>query len=405
MGSASIASENAFVRLHKTSGIVVSNAATTDNIFANDNRVNMYYFSPTDWGLSGRVGGDIVFRLGSTNQIAGINFDDSKLYTSNWELNKDGSFYFGAGGEIAGSLITGVIESSNWDGAKGTRLDLSSGDMYIGGAIGLFGATSEIHVLDRATGLDSFRIGDFPLTPTDFAGAGVDVLLSSYSVTASPAVGSYQLNRTVYLHHSGQLSTSAAVISNSLIGGGTYNFSTYLKVTLARHQLVETVPVLFGEGFVRIGGSGIKMQLKNGNTVVWEQNVSTIPTNGVIPLSINTSFQAVSPQLQLIITIDGEYQYREDYGSELRHYNTIALIERFDSSSRLVLQALLARMEFSTKGMQAVFSSSNYFRCDNMKIEGRGNQTFISPDGRYRLRVSNNGIEKSTNYGEVWTSL
>jgi len=367
--------------------------------------VEMVHAGPNNWGLRGVKDGVDVFQLGSTNQIAGITFDDSKLSTSNWELNKDGSFYFGAGGEIEGGLITGVIESQNWDGAKGTRLNLSSGDMYIGGAIGLFGATSDIRVLDRATGLDSFRIGDFPLTPTDFTGAGVDVLLSSYSVSTLPAAGSYQLNRTVYLHHSGQLSTSTAYIGTSLIAGGSYNFHSHLKVALLRHQLVETVDVLFGEGFFRIGGGGIKMQLINGNTVVWEQSVLTIPSNDVIPLSIATSFQAVSPTLQLIITIDGEYQYREDYGAELRHYNTLAYIERFDSSSRLVLQPLLSRMEFSTKGMQAVFSSSNYFRCDAAAIEGRGTQTFISPNGVYRLRVSNTGIEKSTNSGGSWTPL
>src|SRR5678816_3773807 len=104
---------------------------------------------------------------------------------------------------IEGGLITGVIESSNYNGEKGSMFDLHNGHLVIGDAIWMSGDTSEIHVVDRDTGLDSFKIGDFPLTPTDFAGAGVDVLLSSSSVSALPAADSYQLNRTVYLHHSG----------------------------------------------------------------------------------------------------------------------------------------------------------------------------------------------------------
>src|SRR5678816_3446463 len=100
---------------------------------------------------------------------------------------------------IEGGLITGVIESSNWDGTVGSMFDLHNGHLVIGDAIRMSGDTSEIQVRDRNTGLDTFKIGDFPLSPTHFAGVGVDVLLSSSSVTASPAAGSYQLNRTVYV--------------------------------------------------------------------------------------------------------------------------------------------------------------------------------------------------------------
>src|SRR5690554_5181554 len=298
------------------------------------NSVEMFYRSALDWGLIGKKGNATVFQLGSTNKIAGITFDDSKLSTRNWELRKDGSFYFGAGGEIEGSLITGVIESSNWDGTFGSRFDLHNGHLLIGDAIRMSGDVSEIHVKDRDTGLSSFKIGDFPLTPTDSAGAGVNVGLSG-SVTTSAAAGSYHLNRTAYVSNLGVLLTSASNISTSLVVGGSYNFSAYLKVVLSQYALVETLPFILDAKFARKGGNGIKMQLKNGNTVVWEQNISTIPASGVIPLSIETPFQAVSPSLQLIITIDGEYQYQEPYGSGTRLYNTSASIERFDSLSRL----------------------------------------------------------------------
>jgi len=43
-----------------------------------------------------------------TAKIAGINFDDQKLYTDHWFINKDGSFSFGAGGitgDASGNMV------------------------------------------------------------------------------------------------------------------------------------------------------------------------------------------------------------------------------------------------------------------------------------------------------------
>lgn len=358
-------------------------------------------------GMSGLKSDNVGFWTGGTYQGAISN-------NANVIFRKDGSFSL-AGGKISGTaagalsvdggVVTGTIESKNWDGTVGSRLDLNNGRLLIGDAIQMSGDLSEIQVKNRDTGLNSFKIGDFQLTPTNFSGAGVDVLLSSNSVSTSASAGSYRLNKTVYVSNYGSIIDSTTYIGNSLIIGGTYNLQTALKVTLSPNLQVGTSPFpVRDERFERISGNGIKMQLKNGNTVVWEQNISTVPKNGIIPLSISTSFQAVSPTLQLIITIDGEYQYQEPYGSGARLHNTTASIGRFDSSSRLVLQALVSRMEFSTKGMQAIFSSTSYFRCDSTAIEGRGTHTFISPDGKYKLRVSNTGIEKSVNGGS-WTPL
>src|SRR5690554_5180228 len=108
------------------------------------NSVEMFYRSALDWGMIGKKGNATVFQLGSTNQIAGINFDDSKLSTQNWELRKDGSFYLGAGGEIEGSLITGVIESQNWDGTVGSRLNLIDGSLEFGNTIKVDSFAKEI---------------------------------------------------------------------------------------------------------------------------------------------------------------------------------------------------------------------------------------------------------------------
>jgi len=359
-------------------------------------------------GISGLASDNIGFWTGGTYQDA-INNNANVIF------RKDGSISL-AGGKIIGTsdgslfvdagVITGTIESSNYDGTKGSQFDLYNGHLLIGDAIRISGDTSEIQVRNRETGLDSFKVGDFPLTPINFIGTGVDVALSSSSVTAMPASGSYQLNRTVYVSSTGYITTGESAVSNSLIPGGIYSFQTKLKITLSYLYNMYTV---FGysldERFRHRGGNGIKMQLKNGNTVVWEKNIIDIPANGVIPLSITTSFQAVSTSLRFIITIDGEYEYRVPDGANTKYYNTSASISRFDSSSRLVLKALVNRMEFSTKGMQAVFSTTNYFRCDDMGVIARGDHIFTSTDGRYMLRISNNGIQKSTDYGNNWTTL
>jgi hypothetical protein len=59
-----------------------------------DNRLNIHS-NGTDFEVFTKVGGNNIFKLGSSsNQIAGVNFDNEKLYTSNWSLNKDGSANF-----------------------------------------------------------------------------------------------------------------------------------------------------------------------------------------------------------------------------------------------------------------------------------------------------------------------
>lgn len=46
-----------------------------------NNYVRMYYTSTSDWGLHGKGAGSDIFRLGSTNKIGAINFDDSYMWT------------------------------------------------------------------------------------------------------------------------------------------------------------------------------------------------------------------------------------------------------------------------------------------------------------------------------------
>src|SRR5690554_1357616 len=108
-------------------GLIVSETPMDGITPFTPSRVEMVHAGPNNWGLRGVKDGVDVFQLGSTNQIAGINFDDSKLYTANWELNKDGSFSL-AGGKISGtaggavtidgSLITQHITTNYIEGLE-----------------------------------------------------------------------------------------------------------------------------------------------------------------------------------------------------------------------------------------------------------------------------------------------
>lgn len=118
------------------------------------NRILMFHYSPTSWGLLGDAGGKRVFWLGSTNQIAGIRFNHSRLFTDKWWIDKDGSFSLGNGKitgtaagnvTIDGSLITQHITAQSIEG-----LDLNFTKGTIGGfdintdSIGKEGSSSDL---------------------------------------------------------------------------------------------------------------------------------------------------------------------------------------------------------------------------------------------------------------------
>jgi predicted small secreted protein len=93
-----------------------------------NNWVNHYYYSSSDWGLRGRKNGSDIFQLGSTNQIAGVNFDNSRLWTTNWELKADGTATF-TKGNIGGFTIDS--DSLSTTGVNGKILVEQDGGRFL----------------------------------------------------------------------------------------------------------------------------------------------------------------------------------------------------------------------------------------------------------------------------------
>ena len=56
-----------------------------------DNRIQIYHTSNTNWGIIGKTGGNTLFRLGNTNEIAGWTIGTQTLTGGNLILDKDGS--------------------------------------------------------------------------------------------------------------------------------------------------------------------------------------------------------------------------------------------------------------------------------------------------------------------------
>ena len=102
--------------------------------------VMMYYNSDADWGLYGHDGTAPIFRLGSTNQIAGWNINSTQISKNNvylgadgsvyngtkWKLNNDGSGLIAAGAitwNAAGTITFSSAVSLNWTNAATNALN------------------------------------------------------------------------------------------------------------------------------------------------------------------------------------------------------------------------------------------------------------------------------------------
>ena len=115
-----IVSSNGTLRMHQTDGFIIYGATTTPSTHGTalvNSRIRMYYSASNNWGLKGyNSSGVAVFELGSTNRIAGINFDNQRLWASNnnWEINSNGSVKF-TSGQIGGFAISnsGLVNDDN----------------------------------------------------------------------------------------------------------------------------------------------------------------------------------------------------------------------------------------------------------------------------------------------------
>lgn len=121
-GRIQLDSNSRFIRAIKNQ----KNEDGTPNL--NGGYVSMFYTSDTSWGLTGYTGTTNTFQLGSTNRIAGWNFDGSYLWCGTKKTTdgfaNDGITFYGSDTNTSG--LGGAIRSKNF------RID-RNGDAFFNG--------------------------------------------------------------------------------------------------------------------------------------------------------------------------------------------------------------------------------------------------------------------------------
>lgn len=386
-------------------------------------------------GMSGLKSDNVGFWTGGTyqNAVGG---------SANVIFRKDGSFSLADGkisGTAAGALsvdggvVTGNIESQNWDGENGSRLNLLDGSLEFGNTIKVDSFAKEIIVKDGATQNTGVRIGDFLLSPTAGGAGALDEDLSgSRTVDAWPVLNPQDppfvlMEDLTYINGSGVIGSSSSTVSTNLTAGNNYTFQTNINVRITRGNVLDTATDIIGAPLtitnsISKGGvrPNITVSLFSGATKVGEQffAIKDVSDLGVATfsdqsLSVNIPFVAASSSLRVEITQSGEVVWKVRYpasqGNLVEFRNAGLVYSELNTSSRVRIVPSAAINELSAKGFLSLWGPEKYFRIYDRVgvtnfIEARGVQMFISPNGNYRLRISDSGIQKSVNGGS-WTSL
>jgi hypothetical protein len=298
-----IVSSNGALRMHQTDGFIIYGATTTPSTHGTalvNSRIRMYYSASNDWGLKGyNSSGVAVFELGSTNRIAGINFDNQKLWSSNnnWEINSNGSVKF-TSGQIGGFAISnsGLVNDDNtaYIICRNNSQDL---DARIGASV--FPASSGV------VGLGYFY--NRTTLSSNLYGIYIDTMTSSdSSLYFSCAL--YAANRKEYsssephhwTHYAASFVGQVRIDSGNLIiyNGKVMENNVYHSITLNNVDY-NYLPVGKARVFVlSVGGSSYSiMRLPTVDQIRSQLNNTTYSHNIMVTIHVNaTSTQSVRIQ-------------------------------------------------------------------------------------------------------------
>ena len=169
-------------------------AKTSVGSDAND-FVRMYYQDVSNYGLQGKEGGNNIFHLGSTNQIAGWTFDNTKLQGGNMIIRKDGTIesdgfvsnQAGSGfrltaasggflevenARIRGTLSTAVFEKES--------VNAVGGQLYVANSTTLTGSGQLIADVAQA---GIHRATDTTMSVVNVTGFAADEILTAKKIT------------------------------------------------------------------------------------------------------------------------------------------------------------------------------------------------------------------------------
>ncbi|HHX12448.1 MAG TPA: hypothetical protein GX731_06465 [Clostridiales bacterium] len=315
---------------------------------------------------------------------------------------------------------------------------------------------NKIRVRHTNTSVYGVEIGDFELTEPSALGAKyirdvgstqlgtngpgnwnqLDYLYGE--IYLHPSMPLAPMNQNYYVTAAGNLTTSLSNVTTGLSIGVQYYISLKLKVGLdwgAESFSVEgfTNDLIGLDDFLNnasllneliardleiyadiISSSGAVLTSRR---VMSPRNI-VLFTNETPPNTVDFSAENIpftptttGVRLRLRLTCSDIKGVKHSINSGIFNYRewTGRLFLAGGDSSYKIEISRPSRGEISSKGLQIGNSSTSYFRVrekfgDNF-VEARGEQVFISPSGTYRLKVSNDGIQRSVNGGISWITI
>jgi len=238
-----------------TKGIVLDADPSTPNITIQENsnnKIELFHTTATNFGLKGTIGGDVLFRLGSTNEIGGFSITENAISSSNNKL------ILRDNGLITASAvqITGEVNASS--GTTATAIS----------AIGVQTAS----ILIQTGSLLSFTGS----AETSFTSIGT-ATASLNEQSASFLAHSASMNQ-----HSASVNAETGSINSSLGSIGTATASlneqsaSFLAHSASMNQHSESVNTTTGSLLtasssmatqVKISSAGVDVQNEKGSTI------------------------------------------------------------------------------------------------------------------------------------------
>ena len=119
-----------------TKGIVLDADPSTPNITIQEdsnNKIELFHTTANNFGLKGTIGGDVLFRLGSTNEIGGFSITENAISSSNNKLIlKDSGQITASAAKISGDItitsgdLAGIDADSISGSSVGPTADVSA---------------------------------------------------------------------------------------------------------------------------------------------------------------------------------------------------------------------------------------------------------------------------------------
>ena len=237
-----ILSPNGRIELDATSTNQIKIAKTAVGSDSSD-YVRMYYTDNSNYGLQGYDGGNQVFHLGSTNQIAGWTFDNAEIKQANVTMSSAGKITIGNPAAQRIELNGTNASMSFFDSSGNTVMTL---DDNIDGAVPGISMTEGTIVI---TGSTDYGAGATYATP------GFSTVMTNVTAGGSPGISDSRLGAMFALSDSSTVNTDYTDFTTTFVdscgtkgGGGGGSCYDVGAIVGSVHNAEATTAMVSGYG-------------------------------------------------------------------------------------------------------------------------------------------------------------